>query len=167
MMYRMSVYPMPTAAIVQNLISDLLDKKVAIKKCDPVEITPLPVVAVAIYESDEKKDNVAAICICNIEFASRIAAAFTMIPEIISQSSITDNKLSDALMDNFSEIMNVATSFFYNTSSPHVKLREIIMSSDEMPRNILHLIRRPADQIDLEIDIERYGTGNISLLINK
>ncbi|MCD6216669.1 hypothetical protein J7L05_02275, partial [bacterium] len=94
-------YPMPTAVIVQNLIADLLDKKIAVQKCEPLEIKPLPVVAVAAYEADKDDNKLAALCICNMEFASRIAAALTMIPENIATESIKNGKLADVLDENF------------------------------------------------------------------
>jgi len=160
-------YPMPTAVIVQNLIADLLDKKIAVQKCEPLEIKPLPVVAVAAYEADKDDNKLAALCICNMEFASRIAAALTMIPENIATESIKNGKLADVLDENFLEVMNVATTLFYNASSPHVKFKTLYFSNEELPREVLRLVRRPAGRIDLEINIERYGPGMISLMINK
>lgn len=158
-------YPLPSSISVRNLFASLLDKDLGISKGSPVELKPDPPVMVAIYTADDS--TISSVFISDIDFAARIAAAMTLVPKNLVDESIQNKSLVDVLDENFREIMNVATTLFYMASTPHVSLSKVQKSTENIPRDVMLLNRRPAARLDLNITIPGYGEGRVSILVNK
>ena len=158
-------YPLPTTVTVRNAFVNLLDKPLSLERRDPVHVSPDPLRTIAVYETDD--NTVAAILICDINFAVRCACALTMLPPALMNENLQKGALEDTVLENFVEIMNVATTLFYMASTPHVTYKRIIMSDEELPREIKVLLKHPAERLDLNADITGYGTGQITVMVNR
>src|SRR5262245_12253166 len=113
--------PIPIQEAVRDFFADLLGRGVAATKR-----TALPdgdVLIVGRYLDDD--GDVAALLVSDLEFAAISGAALAMIPKVVADEAITHGELTDALLDNFREVVNVFSSLLNAPSTPHLVLKAL------------------------------------------
>lgn len=162
----MKMEQLPDPETLNQLFGDLLDLKTEVFKGKPVPLKAGddPVV-VASYITGEEK--VKCLCLCDISAANRMGSALTMIPVDIANKSINDHTISDDIIDNIREIMNIVTTFLNVPELPHFKLKEVLSSKQELPEEITALAGDPGLRLDLEINLQNYGQGYMSILLDE
>jgi len=104
-----------------------------------------------------------AACVCDIEFAAFAGCSLTMLPPGAAEDAVKDKHLEPMMLDNFNEVMNIFSRLFMNDKTPHLRLAKCYVVS-EAPEAFVAIANSTEDRSNMEIDIPRYGKGNVSFV---
>jgi hypothetical protein len=152
--------PIPIQEAVRDFFTDLLGKGVAASKRTALDHDD-PLI-VGRYLDDD--GEIAALLVSDIEFAAISGAALAMIPKVVAAEAIKANELTDALFDNFREVVNVFSSLLNAPSTPHLALKALERHPDGT-EDIAELIESPRRRRDFDVTIEGYGSGVLAVLV--
>jgi hypothetical protein len=160
-----AVETLPTVEEASRLLSDLLGKNTTVKAATgglkPGPRTPC---LVAVFNRDDGLPG--AVWVCDIPLAARLGAGLTMIPKGTAEESIKKSKLSDAMLDNCREVMNVASRLFNDTGAPHTRLAGVLCTPpDTLPAPAASLLAKPAAALHLDVNVDGYGPGRASIIV--
>lgn len=142
---------------------DLLGRGTAVDKVTPLILEEDQSAVIAEYRTDE--GSVGAICLVDAEFAIRTAGALTMVPPAAVADTLRKGDLSDAL-ENFREIVNILASLLNSPKTSHLRLAGVHVVPGDLPDCVSSLVEKPAFRRDFAVQIEGYGNGRLSLLVN-
>lgn len=153
----MSPAELPTAEKTSAVLKTLLRKNVSAKPS-----APLPQgtkVFVGVYTSADGAPRY--LWVCDIPLAATLAAALVMLPRAAATDAVAAQALSAEMIDNAHEVANVCGSSF---SDRHVRLSSFSCPNTQMSPAITALINHPAKRLDLELQVEGYIAGRLSIL---
>ncbi len=111
----------------------------------------------------DSDDKLAAICVCDIEFASYAGSSLTMLPKGVAEDIVLSKEPTEPLLDNLAEVLNIISRLFIRENTPHLRYDQRYMHND-MTDEIRELIASSPGRVDLKMNIPNYGMGNISLI---
>jgi len=157
---------LPAAKAVRDLLIATVGREVAFA-VDGEELTPDAPggVIVAQYVTDLGRD--AALIAVDTGLAAHLGAALALVPPAVSAEAARDGYLSDDLLDNLYEVLNIAGSLFNVGDAPHVRLIEALYdtSSAPLPAAIDRWLRGFVPRVDAACEIHGYGAGRLSVLL--
>ncbi len=151
-------YPLPDAARVKALLG-VLYEGIAIKAGGKPDRTAAAYFAV--YVADDGKP--VALCGSDILFAANASAALSMLPPPAARDMISAKRLSDEMLANFGEIMNICARLLITDTSAHLKL-SAVHEARSLPADAAALLGAPAGSVEFEITFPRYGGGRLSVI---
>lgn len=159
----MSTYTLPSTSDIEETLGMLFGDDTFIKP-----IKALPVKAgngnfVSIYVNDGG-DPVAA-SVFDVAFAAFSSSSLSMIPAGGAKDAVKSGQLSDDMLENLNEVMNIISRLLMDGDAPHLRLQTVYEDAGELPEKALAMVNAPAGRIDCEVSIPRYGKGNLSLLV--
>ena len=80
--------------------------------------------------------KLSALMLLDIQLAARAGAAIALVPSRAAEEAIEDRDLPESLLDNASEILNVATSLFNVGSAPHLRLDGCYAPGDPLANDV-------------------------------
>ncbi|WP_372716110.1 hypothetical protein [Immundisolibacter sp.] len=156
----MSSKVLPTAQAVGKLIASLVGRNATAQPTQAFKQVPKgAVVAVCV---DEAKKTV-AIIVADVAVAAAAGASLAMIPASAAQDAARNGILPQNIADNFREVANVMTSLFTAGSGRVVRLAEFAVGT--VPEEAGPVLAGPGGRLDLEIEVQGYGKGVLSLLV--
>ena len=156
-------FPVPIQEDIRDLLMDLLGRGTAVDKVTPLLLEEDESGVIAEYRTDE--GTVGAICLVDAEFAIRTAGALTLVPPAAVADSLRKGHLSDAL-ENFREIANILAQLLNSPRTSHLRLAGVHVIPGDVPDGVLSLVAQPQFRRDFAVQIDGYGGGRISLLVN-
>ncbi len=114
----------------------------------------------ATFISDD--DQLVALCVCNKEFVAYAGAALSMIPANTATAMIAANDISEAVVANFYELVNICSKLLMTDSSPHLRLDKVLPPSESAPVSATF---EAVEMVAFEVDIPHYGKGSVTFLI--
>jgi hypothetical protein len=108
-----------------------------------------------------------ALIALDLPLAAHLGAALGLVPPAVSQEAVRDGYLSDDLLDNAYEVLNIAGSLFNVGDAPHVRLIEGLYdtSSAPLPAEIDRWLRGYVPRLDAACEVRGYGAGRLSVLL--
>ncbi len=116
----------------------------------------------ALYVNKEGEPK--AVCICDIAFAAYSGGAMTMMPPKSVQNQADDEDLSDMLVQNLYEVMNICTRLIIDDETPHLKLTEV--KPAEEVQDIIQTLLSEDNRGDYEVEIPKYGKGLMTFIVS-
>jgi hypothetical protein len=156
-------FPVPIQEDIRDLLVDLLGRGAAVDKVSPLVLEEDQSAVIAEYRTDE--GAVGAICLVDAEFAIRTAGALTMVPPAAVADNLRKGDLSESL-ENFREIVNILAQLLNSPKTSHLRLAGVHVVPGQLPESVSSLVARPEFRRDFAVQIEGYGAGRISLLVN-
>ncbi|HYH48983.1 MAG TPA: hypothetical protein VEG38_05490, partial [Acidimicrobiia bacterium] len=156
-------FPVPIQEDIRDLLMDLLGRGTAVDKVQPLLLDDDQPAVIAEYRTDD--GTVGAICLVDAEFAIRTAGALTMVPPAAVADTLRNGDVSESL-ENFREIVNILASLLNSPKTSHLRLGGVHVLPGEMPDGVASLVARPEFRRDFAVQIEGYGSGRLSLLVN-
>lgn len=155
---------LPNPDLLNQLFTDLLDIKTEVFMGKPLRLnrTNDPMI-VATYANDQ--DVITGLCICDLKAANRMGSALSMIPGELANKSIEKLQVTDDVMKNMKEIMDALTGFLNVPGLPGLKLKDMMLTSDGLAETITLIASDPGMRLDLEVAVQNYGSGYISILL--
>jgi hypothetical protein len=153
-------YPLPDAAAVRELLSMLFDG-LSVKPAAKLDTSGKSAAYFAVYVTDEGAP--AALCACDIAFAASSSASLSMLPPNAALAAVKARQLTDVMLANLREVMNICTRLVLRDGTPHLKLRELCQF-DALPPPAAAIIGAPKGRVDFEVGISKYGPGMIAVM---
>jgi hypothetical protein len=159
----MTSYPMPIPETVANVMTDLLGKDVAVQAGKPLALRPKAPLAISVFRDDQGFP--ATVIICDLALAAHTGAALAMVPAEQGLQVMRTGKLPDSLYDNFKEVVNIVGGTLFNEEdTPHLVLRDVHVSPNKLAAELKPLFSEPVSGLFLDVTIEDYGTGKMTML---
>jgi len=86
-------------------------------------------------------------------------------PSSASEAAVADGELTDVLLENAGEILNVLASLFNADGAPHLRLNAVHAPNTALPTDVAPWVMAYVARIDLECEITGYGPGSLSVLV--
>ena len=153
-------FVMPDVRSVATLLKMFLGEDLVVTDH---ESTDLSSHHVATYINDS--DDLVALCACDYPFVAYTGAALSMVPAAIANEAVADQKLTDAMVDNFHEVMNICSKLLMSNTSSHLRLDKTL-NPDQSAGSISTLQESSCQSLAFSIDIPGYGTGSVTFLVS-
>lgn len=137
---------------IQDLLTCLLGRQVTARKAGLRFGSASPVVRAVFYSDD---GAVRAQCVCDLPLAICSGAALGLFPANVAKEATIAQKIPDAVLENFREVLNVCTRLVGGFCKEHVGLREVLL--DKTPPKAV-----PGSP-EIEITVAGYGGGRLTL----
>jgi hypothetical protein len=156
-------FPVPIQEDIRDLLMDLLGRGAAVDKVSPLVLEDDQPAVIAEYRTDE--GAVGAVCLVDAEFAIRTAGALTLVPPAAVADTLRRGELTESL-ENFREIVNILAQLLNSPKTSHLRLAGVHVVPGDLPDGVAALVQRPEFRRDFAVQIEGYGQGRMSLLVN-
>ncbi len=153
-------YPMPDAAKVKLMLGLLFDG-LDVKPGKKFDIVPPSGSWIGLYVADDGK--AVAACAVDVALAAHSAAALSMLPPGIAKDAAKTRELTDVMVANLQEIMNICSRLLMNDGSAHLKLDKVYPSK-AMPAALTALLGASHGRVDFELNVPKYGAGTLAVL---
>jgi hypothetical protein len=155
----MSAARLPSAADFAARLGALLGRRVLARAQPHASVATA---AIAVYRDDAGAALV--VCAADLAFAAGSGAALAQILPAVAREQVEDGTVSGSIAENFHEVMNVCATLFNQPGLRHVRLREVEHSPPAAPKSAASLLPAVRQQLHLEVDVEGYGKGRLSML---
>jgi len=155
-----TAYPMPDIAKVKTMLELLFDG-LEVKAGKKFDIVPPSGSWIGLYVSDDGKP--VAACAVDCALAANSSAALSMLPPGVAKDAAKSKELTDVMISNLHEIMNICTRLLMNDSSAHLKLATV-HPSKAMPAELGALLGAVKGRADFELSMPKYGPGTLSVV---
>jgi hypothetical protein len=152
--------PIPIQEAVRDFFTDLLGRGVAATKRSAIAYDD-PLI-VGRYLDDD--GETAALLVSDVDFAAFSGAALAMIPKVVAGEAIKAGELTDALSENFREVVNVFSSLLNAPTTPHLVLKSLERHPEET-EDLADVLEAPRRRRDFDVTIEGYGSGVLAVLV--
>ena len=156
-------FPVPIQEDIRDLLIDLLGRGAAVDKVAPLVLEEDQAGVIAEYRTDE--GTVGAICLVDAEFSIRTAGALTMVPPAAVADTLRKGDVTESL-ENFREIVNILAQLLNSPRTSHLRLAGVHVVPGDLPEGVSSLVATPQFRRDFAVQIDGYGGGRISLLVN-
>ncbi len=156
-------YPAPIQEDVRDLLIDLLGRGVAVDKTTKLDMEADACGILGVYATDD--GELAALTIVDGPLGARAGAALSMVPQTVADEAIKKNELTDTLVENIREVINIFARFLNSAKTPHVRLVNAVLLPNELEPKIKALHLAPEFRRDIVVQIEGYGSGRFSILV--
>ena len=150
-----STIPLPTKEKIVEVMESLLGTSI-----DITEEAAEPAVEssfIATFVTDD--GNVAALCLCDIDLVGKIGAMLELVPPEDAAQQIEKGELSENILGNFKEAMNVSASLFNQQDAPHVSAGDIVTGKDKLPTPTKKILASHTSTACFKLTIPNYGDG--------
>jgi hypothetical protein len=152
--------PIPIQEAVRDFFTDLLGRGVAATKRSAIAYDD-PLI-VGRYLDDD--GETAALLVSDVDFAAFSGATLAMIPKVVAGEAIKAGELTDALSENFREVVNVFSSLLNAPTTPHLVLKSLERHPEET-EDLADVLDAPRRRRDFDVTIEGYGSGVLAVLV--
>jgi hypothetical protein len=150
---------LPTAKDVRDLLEGLFGKDVTVAPGEPVSLNVKP--AVAVYVDPTMATT--ALVVLDIRLAAWFAGALALLPKGGLEDAVDEGELSAMHLEAVYEVVNIAASMFNGAGVNHSKLYKLYAPGESLPGDIAGLAAA-FNRIDLVVDVEGYGKGQLSIV---
>ena len=157
-----TIHPTPREIEVRQMLAMLFGNDLTISESEELPVSAESNNAAALYVADDGTPVTA--CICDMNFAAFAGSALTKIPPGGAEDAAKSGELTDNMMGNLNEVMNICSRLFMSGSSPHLRLDKIYASITELPENAKTMFDAVSGRLDLKVSIPGYGEGHLAFL---
>jgi hypothetical protein len=155
---------LPPNKAVKDVLEDLLGRDVDVRLSrDRTPLSPEHLTMEAVYVDDQMGTR--AVIVTDLPLTAYCATAIGLVTPARAESAIELGGLTDALVENISEVFNIMASLFNRRGAPHVRLYAWYPPGEPAPADIADLTAAYIGRTDLDIDISGYGAGQLGIVI--
>jgi hypothetical protein len=159
----MSTVLLPAAKDVREMLEGLVGRTVVVSPGAPVTPAPDRPVSVAVYVAPDMSVN--ALCLMDLGASAYTAGGLALLPPGGCQDAVEeDGELSAMLVEALHEVVNVLSALFNIPGAPHSKLHKLYAPGEEVAGDLAGMLAG-FNRIDLDIDVQGYGKGSLSLVL--
>lgn len=151
---------LPNPKDVRELIEGLIGKEVTVGPGEPLSLNDKP--ALAVYVDPQLATT--AVVVVDVPLAAWCAGAFALLPKGGLEDAIDDGELSEMHLEVLYEVVNVMAALFNGGGVTHSKLHKLYAPGESIPGDLAGLAAA-FNRIDLVVDVDGYGKGNLSIVM--
>jgi hypothetical protein len=155
-----TAYPLPDGAKIVQLLGILFDG-LDVKAGGTFDQTPAGGAWFGVFVADGGAP--VALCGADANLAASFGAALSMLPVGAAKDAAKSHDLTDVMIGNVREIMNICTRLVMDASSPHLKLDQIYPSKS-LPATAMALLGAPQGRREFQVQLPKYGGGVLTVL---
>ena len=155
-----TTYPLPNIAQVRELLGMLFDGMI-VKAAPKFDLSPQSNAYFGVYIAAGGAP--VALCACDIAFAANCGAALSMLPPNAAKDAAKSKELTEVMVANLREVMNICTRLLLHENTPHLKL-DALFSASKLPEPAAAIIAAAKGRIDFEITLAKYGPGLFAVI---
>lgn len=155
-----TAYPMPDAAKVKQMLSLLFDG-LEVKPGKKFDIVPPSGCWVGLYVADNGAP--VAACVADVALAANSSAALSMLPPGVAKDAAKSKELTEVMVANLREIMNICTRLLMTDGSAHLRLAEVYPSKS-MTADVAKVLGALQGRVDFELTVPKYGAGTMAVV---
>jgi len=148
------IYVTPTPQSVCSLLAMIFGEELDVSDCEPPELSSQ---YIATFVNDD--NQLVAFCACDKAFVAYSGAALSMIPADVANEMIAGNSVTDAMVGNFYEVMNISSKLMMSDSSAHLRLAQTL--HPEQAAEPIAALQESAQITGFSVKIPRYGEGTL------
>jgi len=153
---------LPAPKDVRDMLAGLVGRNVTVSPGAPVTPTPDRPVAVAVYVAPDMSVN--ALCLLDLGAAAYTAGGLALLPPGGCQDSVEEGELSALQVEALHEVVNVLSALYNVAGAPHSRLHKLYAPGEEVAGDLAGMLAG-YNRIDLDVEIQGYGKGSLSLVI--
>jgi len=150
-----------TSGRVSSLLTHILGTTVNTLDLRQAPQFPPETSLVAVYTNSD--GQLAAVMLADLEMAAMCGAALSLIPASVAQQSVKAGGVDSTLFDNFHEVLNICSQLFKGLDEIRVSLQNVGYLHELDSLEARNLISATARRLNLQVSIEGYGEGNLSI----
>ena len=154
----MTQFVTPKADEVVNLLGMILGDGLEISESEAIDLSNKHT---ATFLDDN--DELVAVCCCDVPFVAYSGAALSMIPSAAADEMIKDQELTEAISDNFYEVMNICSKLLMSDTSAHLRLDKTLTPTEAA--EAVASLESAEVKKSFELNIPDYGAGSIAFAI--
>jgi hypothetical protein len=157
--------PLPQLKELRDLYGGLVGRGCTAERASDL-MTPetKPGIVVATYVSN--RAQVEAVVAVDVPLGAYLGAAIGLMPPAPAKDAVADGALSDVLLENVGEVLNVTAALFNAEGAPHLKLAEVFDSTrGALPGAPVSFLRSTGRRLDATIEIAGYGGGALTVVL--
>jgi hypothetical protein len=153
---------LPAPKDVRDMLSGLVGRNVTVSPGAPVTPAPNRPVAVAVYVAPDMSVN--ALCLLDLGAAAYTAGGLALLPPGGCQDSVEEGELSALQLEALHEVVNVLSALYNVAGAPHSRLHKLYAPGEEVAGDLAGMLAG-YNRIDLDVEIQGYGKGSLSLVV--
>ena len=153
---------LPAPKDVRDMLAGLVGRNVTVSPGAPVTPAPNRPVAVAVYVAPDMSVN--ALCLLDLGAAAYTAGGLALLPPGGCQDSVEEGELSALQVEALHEVVNVLSALYNVAGAPHSRLHKLYAPGEEVAGDLAGMLAG-YNRIDLDVEIQGYGKGSLSLVI--
>lgn len=154
---------LPSIKVLRDMMMDTLGRDVQVAPGEPWAPTPRRPGMVAVYVDD--RTQMRALIACNLSLSAALGASIALIPPERATACVEDRRLTEGMVENLHEVMNIFAALFNTPNRPHLKLYETHAPGDFPPADVSSQLRAFGKREDLQVDVAGYGGGRLSMVL--
>jgi hypothetical protein len=158
-----AVVPLPVAKPVRDLLLDLLGRNVEVSTVGPWSPEPGEKATYAVYVDDRLATR--ALAVADLPLSGYAGGAIGLLPPGGVQDAVAEGDLSQLVVENLYEVLNICASLMNAEGTPHVKLHQMFAPGTLPPADVAAWSRTFGRRLDLEVSIAGYGSGRLSFVL--
>ena len=149
---------LPDADALSKMLASLLGRKVLVAAGDAAD-------GAWAGRYITHADALAAVGVGDAQLVSMAGSALSMVPPGAAQAAADSGDPTEAMIENFHEILNVAASLIIDAGSEHVRL-DGMTPANALDDETAAMASTGAKRRDFTVDIDGYGKGSLSFIAN-
>lgn len=154
--------PLPTAEQVRELVASLVGRDTTVQPGDPV-VRSSGDAYVGIYASDTT--DTAAVVALDLALAGVLGGALGMLPAQRVRDAIAMRSLPANAEENLAEVANIMAGMINSGGSAHVRMTSLVGPDDDGPGLAMALTGAMGGRLDVQVEVEGYGSGRLSVVL--
>lgn len=152
--------PLPDGKKVSNMLAVLFDG-LDVKPGGTFDPSPTQGAWFGMFVLDAGEP--AALCGADAALSASLGAALSMLPVAAAQEAAKSKNLTDVMVGNIREIMNICSRLLMETNTPHLKLEEVYPRT-ALPAHAAGLLAAPKSRIQFLVSVPKYGGGVMTFM---
>jgi hypothetical protein len=128
-----------------------------------VKVRGASVVAAGVYGADAPGSLPKVIWLVDLQAACSLAAALSMLPPAVADEAVAQGILSDALLENFQEVMNIGASLM-RVSEGRLKLKHVFVPPQVPPSLAAEWVGTARSKLEVYGGVQGFEQGRMYFL---
>lgn len=155
-----AAYPMPDVPKVIQLLGLLFDG-LDVKVGGSFDQSPAGGAWIGVFIADSGEP--VALCGADANLAANMGSAFSLLPVGVAKDAAKSRELTQVMIENVREIMNICTRLVMDASSPHLRLEQVYPTK-ALPAPAAALLGAAKNRREFQLQLPKYGGGVLSIV---
>ncbi|MDF2847542.1 MAG: hypothetical protein K0R97_1524 [Oerskovia sp.] len=160
----MTTTPLPQLKEIKDLYAGLVGRACTAVPAGRLMTPETKGLVVATYLSN--RGQVEAVVAVDVPLGAYLGASIGLMPPGPAKDAAADGRLSDVLLENVSEVLNVTAGLFNTQDAPHLVLADVFDSTRAaLPGTAVSFLRSTGRRLDAEVEVAGYGGGAYTVVL--